>query len=168
MIFNWYYKYLYILFIICQSWYNNTWHYSRIALFWGRRKHTSSPLAWIMSCQETNQHRPRSLVWNLTEKYCSGWFVVREKHCSTGLVNSKLWGGSAGWLDESRPANWPTLINLSILTSRTSMHGRIHVHGCGCGRTHEKSKKQWLCSIFHHICTHTIKIYAPTRLAHRP
>ena len=48
---------------------------------------------------------PRSLVWNLAEKHCSGWFVVREKHCSAEWMNSVAWGEPAGWLVASIPAN---------------------------------------------------------------
>jgi len=39
----------------------------------------------------------------LAEKYCSDWFVVREKHCSAGLVNSNLRGEAAGWLVWFKP-----------------------------------------------------------------
>jgi hypothetical protein len=35
MIFILYYKYLYFLSIIGQTWYTKTWHYFRIAFFWG-------------------------------------------------------------------------------------------------------------------------------------
>jgi len=49
--------------------------------------------------------------WSETwlKKHCSGWFVVREKHCSAGLVNNNLRGEAVGWLVWFRPANSPVV-----------------------------------------------------------
>ena len=35
-----------------------------------------------------------------------------------------------------------------------------------CVCTHEFLQKQWLDLSFHHICTPTVQLYAPTRLVH--
>jgi hypothetical protein len=37
MVYIWYYKYLKILSIICQTWYTKTWHYFKIAFFLQRQ-----------------------------------------------------------------------------------------------------------------------------------